>query len=419
MSRLGTPYQSTGRGATRRSHTAGGAGYTLAHGGRQVRFGPVAFWIVVGTVVTMGIWSVATATYFAFRDDVLTRLIARQTEMQFGYEDRIAELRAQVDRTTSRQLLDQEQFEQKLDQLLRRQATLEARASALGGIADPAPTGSIKPPPRSLFDFRAAPPKPSPISDSALMAPPIEREAARRDPTRAGGVDTTLARLQAALDRIELREASALNLIEERYASKMQRMRGALAGLGIDLGKAPAATGGPFVPVKPPTHGSDFERQLFRINFARAHVERLTHTLASVPVRTPVTGEIDTTSGFGMRIDPFLRAPAMHTGLDFRGNTGEPARATAAGIVTVAGWSGGYGKMVEIDHGNGLATRYGHLSAIDVKVGERVRIGQILGRIGSTGRSTGPHLHYETRIEGDAVDPERFLRAGRRLGLVQ
>ncbi len=91
-------------------------------------------------------------------------------------------------------------------------------------------------------------------------------------------------------------------------------------------------------------------------------------------------------------------------------------RATAYGKVIAAGWQGGYGKMVEIDHGNTLTTRYGHLSEINVKVGDIVRIGQVIGAVGSTGRSTGPHLHYETRIDGDAVDPQKFLRAGVRLG---
>src|SRR5665213_4589329 len=106
----------------------------------------------------------------------------------------------------------------------------------------------------------------------------------------------------------------------------------------------------------------------------------------------------------------------MHTGLDMRGDIGEPAHATADGRVTIAGREGGYGNMIEINHGNGLATRYGHLSEIDVKVGQTVRIGDIIGRIGSTGRSTGPHLHYETRINGEADDPQKFLRAGVRLG---
>jgi len=123
-------------------------GYTLVHAGKQVRFGPVAFWIVIGTVTALGMWSAATATYFAFRDDVLTRLIARQAEMQYAYEDRIAELRAKVDRTTSRQLLDQEQFDQKLEQVMRRQTALESRAAAMGSIPDMQPTGSIRAPSR-------------------------------------------------------------------------------------------------------------------------------------------------------------------------------------------------------------------------------------------------------------------------------
>jgi murein DD-endopeptidase MepM/ murein hydrolase activator NlpD len=105
----------------------------------------------------------------------------------------------------------------------------------------------------------------------------------------------------------------------------------------------------------------------------------------------------------------------MHTGLDFRAATGDPVRATANGKVSSSGWMGGYGRMVEVDHGNGLSTRYGHLSEIHVKVGDVVKIGQVIGAVGSTGRSTGPHLHYETRIDGDAVDPQKFLRAGVRL----
>src|SRR3954469_11160563 len=118
-------------------------GYTLVHAGKQVRFGPVVFWIVVGTVTVLGAWSAATATYFAFRDDVLTKLIARQAEMQYAYEDRISELRAKIDRTTSRQMLDQEQFDKKLDQVMRRQNQLESRASALGSVPDLSITGSI------------------------------------------------------------------------------------------------------------------------------------------------------------------------------------------------------------------------------------------------------------------------------------
>jgi len=410
-------------------------GYTLVHAGKQVRFGPVVFWIVVGTVVVLGMWSAATATYFAFRDDVLTRLIARQAEMQYAYEDRIAELRAKIDRTTSRQLLDQEQFDQKLEQIMRRQATLESRATALGAMSDLAVTGSIRSPSRNpVASETASPatPKPSPISNTVIFVAPPDREArlesrapgtANTQPSQFAkmqGLDNVLVRLQTSLDKVESRQMAALNSVEDNMESRARRMRGVFSDLGLDLAQLEAATprggmGGPFVPLKLPSSAGAFERQLYRINMTRAQLDRLNRTLALVPYRKPVIGEVEFTSGFGVRSDPFLGRPAMHTGLDFRAATGDPVRATANGKVVSSGWAGGYGRMVEIDHGNGLSTRYGHLSEINVKVGDPIRIGQVIGEVGSTGRSTGPHLHYETRIDGEAVDPQKFLRAGVRL----
>jgi murein DD-endopeptidase MepM/ murein hydrolase activator NlpD len=405
--------------------------YTLVHGGRQVRIGPIAFWIVVGTLVIMAVWSVATGSYFAFSEAVLTRLIGRQAELQFAYEDRIAELRAQVDRITSRQLLDQEQFEQKLNVLLQRQTTLESRTSALAG--DLMTTGSIKPariaPSADAPDNR--PPKPSPINDTVIFVAPPDREARlesrelKIDATRfadranGAGLNGILARVSLSLDKVGQRQTAALTDLEEQVDSKARRMRSVLADLGVDSARAPgkAAVGGPFVPFKPPRSGaSAFEHQLYRVNVARAQINDYSHTLIAVPVRKPVIGDVDMSSPFGVRMDPFLGRPAMHTGLDLRGDTGEPVHVTANGRVSMAGRDGGYGNMVEVDHGNGFATRYGHLSEIDVKVGQPVRIGETIGRIGSTGRSTGPHLHYETRINGEPVDPQKFLRAGIRLG---
>jgi murein DD-endopeptidase MepM/ murein hydrolase activator NlpD len=409
-------------------------GYTLTHAGKQVRLGPVAFWIVVGTVVLLGLWSAATATYFAFRDDVLTRLIARQAEMQYAYEDRIAELRARVDRTAGRQLLDQEQFDQKLEQIMRRQTALESRATALGAMPDV--TGSIRMPSRgaAATDAVSPTPKPSPISDTVIFVAPPDREARleSRAPIVANpqprqfannqGVDNVLVRLQTSLDQVEGRQMAAMNAVQDSMESRVRRMRGIFTDLGLDMAQLEAATprsgmGGPFVPVKLAPDAGAFERQLYRINITRAQVDRLNRTLALVPYRKPVVGEVEFTSGFGVRTDPFLGRPAMHTGLDFRAQTGDPVRATANGKVVSAGWSGGYGRMIEIDHGNGLSTRYGHLSEIDVKIGDSVKIGQVIGEVGSTGRSTGPHLHYETRIDGEAVDPQKFLRAGVRLAV--
>jgi murein DD-endopeptidase MepM/ murein hydrolase activator NlpD len=234
------------------------------------------------------------------------------------------------------------------------------------------------------------------------------------------GVDSVIVRLQNSLDQVERRQLASLSSLEDNLESRARRMRGVISDLGLDLRQLEAATprggmGGPYVPVKLSSDAGAFERQLSRINISRAQVERLNRTLALVPYRKPVIGEVEFTSGFGVRSDPFLGRPAMHTGLDFRASSGDPVRATANGKVVSSGWAGGYGRMVEIDHGNGLSTRYGHLSEIDVKVGDAVKIGQVIGLVGSTGRSTGPHLHYETRIDGEAVDPQKFLRAGVRL----
>jgi murein DD-endopeptidase MepM/ murein hydrolase activator NlpD len=407
-----------------------GADYTLVHGGRQVRIGPVAFWVVVGTLVIMAAWSITTATYFAFRDDVLRRLVSREAEMQFGYEDRIAELRAQIDRLSSRQLLDQEQYETKLDQVARRQATLESRAAALGALTDPNSTGSIKAPAHGApaAPPRNAPLKPSPVGDAGKLVPPTVRDAKNDPATRrlaipgTDDIDGTLVGMQASLDRIEARHRAFMISLEETYRSKAQRMRGVLADLGVDTKKiAPppkSGTGGPFVAALPPFNATAFDRQLYSVKIARAEIDQLSRSLVNIPVRRPVAGEGEIVSGFGVRIDPFLSRPAMHTGLDFRAEVGDPVLVTAGGTVRVAGWSDGYGKMVEVDHGNGFATSYGHMSEIDVKVGQQVKTGQSLGKVGTTGRSTGPHLHYETRIDGEAVDPQRFLSAGGKLAEV-
>jgi murein DD-endopeptidase MepM/ murein hydrolase activator NlpD len=383
-------------------------GYTLVHAGRQVRIGPVAFWIVVGTLMVMAIWSIGTGSYFAFKDNVLTRLIGRQAEMQFAYEDRIAELRAQLDRVTSRQLLDQEQFEHKLDALLHRQATLEQRSAALGG--DLSAIKRAPKPPRGSA-------KPSPISETGEYNQSLPGRGARLE---SGGLSAKLARVARALDLVEQKQDATLVAMSDQIEGKIKRVQGVLADLHVNLGKHGDITGsigGPLVPAQPPVKSAgNFERELYRVSVARAQFDHTLKQLQTIPLRKPVEGDIDMSSPFGMRMDPFWRGPAIHTGVDLRGETGESAHVTANGKVTIASWQGGYGNLVEVEHGNGLSTRYGHLSKILVKVGQHVSMGQVIGLIGSTGRSTGPHLHYETRINDTAVDPQKFLRAGQKLG---
>lgn len=131
--------------------------------------------------------------------------------------------------------------------------------------------------------------------------------------------------------------------------------------------------------------------------------------LAAPRLRVPVRG-FTMTSGFGMRLHPLLGGRRPHLGIDLAARAGAPVFATADGIVSLAGWRGGYGLSVALEHGRGTQTRYGHMSRLNVANGQRVRKGDVIGFVGSTGRSTGPHLHYETRVNGQAVNPLPYIR---------
>ena len=186
-----------------------------------------------------------------------------------------------------------------------------------------------------------------------------------------------------------------------------------LRGLGIEPETHSEGVGGPFIPAR--GRGETIIDEANAVADALRRYQSARTALLSAPIQTPVAGAAAITSGFGNRTDPFLKRAAFHAGIDFRASTGTPVLAAASGKVTFAGTNGGYGKMVEVDHGNGFSTRYAHLSHIGVAVGQSIGGGQRIGAAGSTGRSTGPHLHFEVRRGGSAVDPSRFMAAGETL----
>ncbi|MEA2859081.1 MAG: hypothetical protein QOC72_1120 [Methylobacteriaceae bacterium] len=429
----------------------------------------------------------ALTLLFIFRDDLLASLMARQTEMQYGYEDRLASMRTQVERMKSRELLQEEAYEGRLHELFARQAQLETRASLVANLAQragvgadvtgdiPRPSaaavkaeGAAKPlppdaAPNPLLSQRfSGPPgnlpsattsfapittsqpfantKPHPDTMELRLAPSAEPADATRPPHRQSAIDPPqerdsadvaleatlpgrLAVAASALDRVERSQVDTLAKLRAPALATAERLRMALAETGLSPDRLLQAAdtdkrspqGGPFVPVQLGPESSPFVREFATVQEALLRTDRLRRVLPHVPLRKPLPGAPDVTSGFGVRIDPFLGRPAMHTGIDLRDDYGAPVRATAAGRVVTAEWTGGYGKMVEVDHGSGITSRYGHLSAITVREGEMIDARTIIGRIGSTGRATGPHLHYEVRIDDEAVDPSRFLRAGAKL----
>jgi len=131
---------------------------------------------------------------------------------------------------------------------------------------------------------------------------------------------------------------------------------------------------------------------------------------ASIPMLVPVNSSRAMSSNFGMRTHPVLGGYRMHKGVDLPAPTGTPIHATADGVVGMADWFGGYGLFVELEHGANLETRYGHMSRIAVAQGQHVHRGDVIGYVGTTGRSTGAHLHYEVRIAGEAVNPVPYLQ---------
>ncbi|MBK9082115.1 MAG: M23 family metallopeptidase [Rhizobiales bacterium] len=447
---------------------------TLTRGERMRTFAlrPAALYGIFAVIPALCALYVAATVYLVFRDDMLAGLMSRQAEMQYAYEDRIAALRVQIDRVTSRQLLDQDSFEGKVHDLLSRQAQLEARGSVVANLAQQAGFGreAVALPRAAVPDGQAAiektidgkgraaapvrasmnpllknvgqPQLPAGVTGFApLQAPaarleqlkpaPIKPTPADAETTRTRTSDAVdqsgdlpipqrLGHIAQSLDQLEVTQIRELSSVESKARATAEKLRRALADAGLSADKiaAPASArgvGGPFVPLKVDPNGSLFEREVSRLQSSLIAVDRLKRVMPFVPLRTPTTPDAEQTSGFGARVDPFLGRAAMHSGVDFRGDVGSPIRATAGGTVVTAGWSGGYGNMVEIEHANGITTRYAHMSAINVSEGQTVEAGAVVGKLGSTGRSTGPHLHYEVRIDGDAVDPARFLRAGRAL----
>lgn len=258
---------------------------------------------------------------------------------------------------------------------------------------------------RVLMQFRGVPGAeqalaPAPLPD-AKTTPPLERVlAVRSDQERLVAKAETFAHSRAERLRLAFRLAG-LNPAE-------------YGGNGsVNLG-----VGGPLVDANDPKAlavildvDEEFAQRIQNASRDLSAMRSLADAADRLPLARPTTGTTQT-SGFGVRIDPFNGRPAMHTGLDFAGAYFTPIHATGPGIVSFAGVRSGYGNTVEIDHGGGFKTRYGHMASIAVHVGQRVAVGERIGAMGSTGRSTGPHVHYEVWVNGRPENPIRFLKAG-------
>lgn len=215
----------------------------------------------------------------------------------------------------------------------------------------------------------------------------------------------------AALARMERKQLAFANALETLVQRRTERAEAAIREFGLNprlLGRQ--AMGGPYLPGAYANEAGTIDDQIGNLEIALNRLAAMELSLSAIPSARP-TARLMVSSHFGLRADPFNGSRAMHTGLDIRGSHGQGIRATAGGRVVKAGMEGGYGMMIEIYHGAGMRTRYAHLSGVEVHVGERVDRGERIGRMGSTGRSTATHLHYEVRVNGRAINPRPFLEA--------
>jgi murein DD-endopeptidase MepM/ murein hydrolase activator NlpD len=218
----------------------------------------------------------------------------------------------------------------------------------------------------------------------------------------------------ATLAQIESRQIAFAEGLTRIALERSRKAETAIRRFGLDpkalADEANSGVGGPFIPFFGKQSAEIRDPRFTKLADALAKMSALERAVAGIPTTMPAA-VVAMSSGFGYRSDPFTGGGAMHSGLDFKGPHGTPILAAAAGTVTFAGWQGGYGNCIEITHANGLVTRYAHLSGFTVPLGAEVKRGVQIARMGTTGRSTGTHLHFEVRVNGSAINPMKFLEA--------
>lgn len=238
-------------------------------------------------------------------------------------------------------------------------------------------------------------------------------------PADAGAATAAAAEVAVLFSRVDSNQIKMAGVVRNAAEARYRNTAVMIARLGLSParlgGTAMTGVGGPYEPVTPADVASNAAAKKadpqFRALFnSWKRLDQLQTGIVAIPSARPVA-TMAFTSNFGIRTDPFRGGAAMHAGVDIPGQYATPIYATADGIVGRTGWTGGYGNLVELDHGKGIQTRYGHLSSILVGPGKRVKRGELIALMGSTGRSTGNHLHYEVRIDGRAVNPVPFLQS--------
>jgi murein DD-endopeptidase MepM/ murein hydrolase activator NlpD len=431
--------------------------------------------VLVGiSLIVLG-WIAFASVHVIFKDGILEAKERHFQQMLASLESRIGDLQLSYDELNSSLVLAQDRFKAIADSLEAKQRTLAAviehknqlqaslgiatvspagaaasakslplsNAGGMGGVFEPNAT-DITPPPSARADVPQPIASPAPAAESA--APPPAAESAAPPPVFHTTQRTTFFRgavlklgslfhrkistnesnhpvvkqanaQSARIVRLEIGESTLLAEATQDVNKETARLSRALKGTGINTASlTKRVLAGQAATAQIPEFSTEAMDDAFGAGVSEAaaamgKLHDVVATLNAIPLISPTqVGSVS--SGFGARVDPFNEQLAFHSGVDFSGPKGSDVRVTAPGIVVFAGPRGDYGNTVEVDHGYGVRTRYGHLSKIVAQVGSPVERGAIVGRLGSTGRSTGPHVHYEVWYDEAARDPGRFIKAG-------
>ncbi len=439
-------------------------------------FGPSLQATLAGLALIFLGWVAFATVNVVFKDRIIAAKDHRFQQMQSTYENRLADLQISYDDLNGALVGAEDKFKATADALsakqnaissfLGRKAQIAATTGSPSPAAMPAPgyipslssaAHAIEPGMAAApSDFTGFAPGDSGVSSLAMMPGPalpqprVEKpgknsaleNAWKRVAKMASGLfdrKSTLSQIRIAaaynqhpalqamaaetkrLAALDQGQSELMARTEQLLAADTGALRNVVRRTGINpdqfLKNARAGVGGPEIPldqIKLDGFGdARFEQAYLRASAVMAELDTLSAEIGHIPLVMPVAGAaFDRSSGFGARVDPFTGRYAFHPGVDFAGPWGAAVNATAPGVVVFAGNRGGYGNMVEIDHGFGLHTRYGHLSRINVVKGSKIGKGFMVGRVGSTGRSTGPHVHYEVLYNDAVRNPINFIEAG-------
>jgi murein DD-endopeptidase MepM/ murein hydrolase activator NlpD len=340
--------------------------------------------------------------------DISKLLAGDNKSVLSAYEDRISQLRLEVDRLQSRHYAQTGDINLQLQELAQTQEVLVEQHQYVKQLAEKAAALGI--------DKAAPAVVPASADDDEAPDPAPAPAAAGSDGDGDGSPEAKGAAAAASVNQMMTDSKLALATLSDEASTRTDQILGTLATVGIKPKMPDAdatAEGGPLLPPVDGAEGTSLIDDANAVAEALDRYKAASDAAAVAPVHKPIVSIKRVSSIFGNRKDPFTGRLAFHSGIDFAAAQGTTVFSAGAGTVSFVGQISGYGNVVEVTHEGGLVTRYGHLSAFLVKEGDVVSTGDPIARVGSTGRSTGPHLHFEVRTDDTAVDPARYLNAGK------